>query len=100
VRVAAAATRRRQGVRRHDDRLDLDRRPAVDIDQEPASPLGLTRRETEVLRLVTLGRSNAEVGEALYISTKTASVHVSNILRKLGATNRIEAAAIARRHRL
>ncbi len=81
-------------------RLDLDRRPAVDIDQEPASPLGLTRRETEVLRLVTLGRSNAEVGEALYISTKTASVHVSNILRKLGATNRIEAAAIARRHRL
>lgn len=63
-------------------------------------PFGLTERELEVLHLVTDGRSNGEIGSALFISGKTASVHVSNILRKLGAANRIEAAAIARRHRL
>lgn len=54
----------------------------------------------EVLRLGNDGRSNSEIGAALFISAKTASVHVSNILRKLGATNRIEAAAIARRHQV
>jgi len=53
-----------------------------------------------VLRLVVEGRSNGEIGAQLFVSRKTASVHVSNILRKLGAANRIEAAAIARRHRI
>ena len=60
-----------------------------------AVPFDLTGRELEVLRLVAKGYSNGRIGEELFISTKTASVHVSNILRKLSAANRIEAAAIA-----
>ncbi|MFC7742596.1 response regulator transcription factor [Nocardiopsis composta] len=59
--------------------------------------LGLTAREREVLRLVAAGRSNRRIAEELFISPKTASVHVSNILAKLGASNRGEAAAIAHR---
>jgi DNA-binding NarL/FixJ family response regulator len=58
---------------------------------------GLTAREREVLRLVAAGRSNGEIGAELFISTKTASVHVSNILAKLGVGARGEAAAIAYR---
>lgn len=58
---------------------------------------GLTARETEVLRLVAAGRTNGEIRATLFISTKTASVHVSNILAKLGAGSRGEAAAIAHR---
>jgi DNA-binding CsgD family transcriptional regulator/tetratricopeptide (TPR) repeat protein len=57
----------------------------------------LTPRETEILALVAEGRSNGEIGRQLFISTKTVSVHVSNILGKLGAAGRTEAAAIARR---
>jgi DNA-binding CsgD family transcriptional regulator/tetratricopeptide (TPR) repeat protein len=56
---------------------------------------GLTGRELEVLRLLSAGQSNKEIGAELFIATKTASVHVSNILAKLGATSRTEAAAIA-----
>jgi DNA-binding CsgD family transcriptional regulator/tetratricopeptide (TPR) repeat protein len=59
--------------------------------------LGLTARETEVLRLVTAGRSNPEIAAELFISVKTASVHVSNILAKLGVSSRGEAAATAHR---
>ena len=55
---------------------------------------GLTAREQDVLALLTEGRSNGEIAKLLYISTKTASVHVSNILRKLDVTNRVEAAAL------
>ena len=63
-----------------------------------ASPVaGLTPRELEVLQLVAAGRSNGEIGNALFISTKTASVHVSNILAKLGVSGRGEAAALAHR---
>jgi DNA-binding NarL/FixJ family response regulator len=62
--------------------------------------LGLTGRELEVLRLVTAGQSNREIAAALFISPKTASVHVSNILAKLGAATRTEAAARAHALRL
>jgi hypothetical protein len=48
-----------------------------------------------VLRLVAEGRTNREIGDALYISASTAGVHVSNILRKLGAASRAQAAALA-----
>jgi DNA-binding CsgD family transcriptional regulator len=59
--------------------------------------LGLTPREAEVLNLVARGYTNREIAAKLVISVKTASVHVSHILRKLGAPNRLEAAAIAHR---
>ena len=58
---------------------------------------GLTPREREVLSLLAAGRSNPEIGKALFISTKTASVHVSNILAKLGVNGRVQAAAVAHR---
>lgn len=60
----------------------------------------LTARESDVLRLLGRGRTNRQIGEELFISGKTASVHVSNILAKLGATSRTEAVAIAYRERL
>jgi DNA-binding CsgD family transcriptional regulator/tetratricopeptide (TPR) repeat protein len=60
----------------------------------------LTPREREILALVATGRSNGEIGKQLFISAKTVSVHVSNILGKLGASGRTEAAAIARRRGL
>ena len=58
---------------------------------------GLTQREREVLDLLADGRSNPQIAEALFISRKTASVHVSNILGKLGVASRGEAAAVAHR---
>jgi DNA-binding CsgD family transcriptional regulator/tetratricopeptide (TPR) repeat protein len=61
---------------------------------------GLTEREREVLRLLARGLSNREIGTELFITPKTASVHVSNILGKLGAASRTEAAAIAHREGL
>ena len=63
----------------------------------PGAELGLTARELEVLALVAEGRSNRQVADALFISAKTASVHVSNILAKLGVASRVEAAAVAHR---
>ena len=65
----------------------------------PASAT-LTAREAEIIALVAEGRSNGEIGKQLFISAKTVSVHVSNILGKLGASGRTEAAAIARRRGL
>ena len=58
---------------------------------------GLTDRELTVLRLLAAGRTNPQIGAELYISTSTASVHVSNILRKLGVSGRVQAAAVAER---
>ncbi len=60
----------------------------------------LTAREREILALVAEGRSNGEIAKQLFISAKTVSVHVSNILGKLGAAGRTEASAIARRRGL
>jgi DNA-binding CsgD family transcriptional regulator len=74
----------------------------ADVEVRPgANPLaGLTPREVEVLQLIAEGKSNGEIGIALFISTKTASVHVSNILAKLGVSSRGEAAALAHRRGL
>ena len=74
-------------------RLDL----GVDAPASPSERLGLTDRELDVLALVAAGRTNRQIGQELFISAKTASVHVSNILAKLGVANRGEAAAAARR---
>ncbi|HEX3705820.1 MAG TPA: LuxR C-terminal-related transcriptional regulator, partial [Mycobacteriales bacterium] len=60
----------------------------------------LTPREHEVLALVATGRSNREIAAALFISAKTVSVHISNLLGKLEAGSRTEAVAIARRRGL
>ena len=63
----------------------------------PPNPFNLTDREFQVLRLLKAGSRNREIARALYISESTASVHVSHILTKLDARNRVEAAAIAHR---
>ena len=68
--------------------------PRADRDQDV---LRLSARELEVLRLVADGRTNREIADTLFISHKTASVHVTHILDKLGAKNRVEAAMIATR---
>jgi DNA-binding NarL/FixJ family response regulator len=62
-----------------------------------ANPTNLTARELEVLGLLVEGRSNRQIAEQLFISNKTASVHVTNLLAKLGVHSRLEAAAMARR---
>ena len=82
----------------------LARRARIDLPHAagqagPVTPFGLTGRELEVLRLVAAGRSNQQIAGELFISPKTASVHVSNILGKLGVTSRVEAAATAHRLR-
>ncbi|MGZ4622715.1 MAG: helix-turn-helix transcriptional regulator [Blastococcus sp.] len=102
----AARTADRLGARPlHEDVLALARRARIDLDpiggQAPAEkaavPFGLTDREREVLALVAAGRSNGQIATALFISPKTASVHVSNILATLGVGGRIEGAAVAHR---
>jgi DNA-binding NarL/FixJ family response regulator len=84
---AAGALARRARIR-----LAAEEAPAP----EP-TPLGLTPREHEVLLLVAEGHTNREIGERLYMSEKTASVHVSRILAKLEVGGRVEAAAVAHR---
>jgi DNA-binding CsgD family transcriptional regulator len=75
---------------------------AAQRDEEPAEPpeeepFGLTPRERQVLTLVSEGRTNREIGDTLFMAEKTASVHVSRILAKLGVRSRTEAAAVAHR---
>jgi DNA-binding NarL/FixJ family response regulator len=71
--------------------------PAAVPPADPLARFGLTDREREILSLLTAGRSNPQIAQALFISRKTASVHVSNILAKLGVESRGEAAAVAHR---
>lgn len=82
-------------------RLDVvsaaDSMTAPDEAVDAAAAYDLTAREREVLRLIAAGWSNQQIADALFISRKTASVHASHIFDKLGAANRVDAAAIARR---
>jgi ATP/maltotriose-dependent transcriptional regulator MalT len=93
-------------------RLQLDDGPAASDPSPPAEAggtapagrradefarFGLTDREREVLVLLAAGKTNPQIAQALFISPKTASVHVSNILAKLGVSGRVEAAAVAHR---
>jgi DNA-binding CsgD family transcriptional regulator len=87
---------------------DLARRARIDL-TEPAQPpvrdeqppvthvFGLTERELAVLRLLGQGKTNPEIAAELFISAKTASVHVTHILRKLGVATRVQAATVAER---
>ena len=65
-----------------------------------AKPAGLTTRELDVLRLISEGRTNKEIAQALFISTHTVAVHVARVLQKTGTSNRTEAAAYATRRHL
>ena len=83
---------------------DLARRARIDLAEPPPTgrpeqrrAFGLTERELDVLALLAQGRTNPEIGAALFMSSKTASVHVSNILRKLDVATRVQAAAVAER---
>jgi len=86
---------------------DLARRARIELteaehpphlDEPKHSPaFGLTEREVTVLRLLGEGKTNPEIGAALFISPRTASVHVTNILRKLSVTTRVQAASVAER---
>ncbi|WP_269217240.1 ATP-binding protein [Nocardioides sp. cx-173] len=71
---------------------------ATDAGAAPGYP-GLTAREDEILQCLMAGRTNREIGADLFISVKTVSVHVSNILRKQGVASREEAARLGHRHR-
>jgi DNA-binding CsgD family transcriptional regulator/tetratricopeptide (TPR) repeat protein len=97
LRAAPLRTELEQLARRA--RIDLagERAPDGPASAGPDHQLGLTPRELEVLRLVADGLSNRQIAEELFISAKTASVHVSNILAKLGVRTRVEAAAVAHR---
>jgi DNA-binding NarL/FixJ family response regulator len=84
-------------------RIDLSLSlPAATAELEPPAPraFGLTDRELAVLQLLAEGKTNSEIGAALFITRKTASVHVTNILRKLDVTTRVQAAALAERARV
>ena len=80
---------------------ELGRRARFDLPgTEPAAGVVLTGREEQVLRLVADGMTNRQIGERLFISGKTVSVHISNVLAKLGAAGRAEAVAVAHRQGL
>jgi DNA-binding CsgD family transcriptional regulator/Flp pilus assembly protein TadD len=81
-------------------RIDLVGEVDAPLSDTEEADFGLTRREEEVVQALMAGETNREIADSLFISVKTASVHVSNILRKLGVNSREEAARIAHRHQL
>jgi DNA-binding CsgD family transcriptional regulator len=96
LRAAAGAARAigAHGLLREAERLAS--RARLDVGEAREDAGGLTPREREVLVHLAAGRTNRQIADALYISPRTAGVHVSNILAKLGATTRGEAAAAGR----
>ncbi|MEA2825796.1 MAG: hypothetical protein QOG43_235 [Actinomycetota bacterium] len=92
--IEQLAARARVALDSPDD--DARREGAAGPPAEPA-PFGLTAREQEVLGLIAEGASNRQIANALFISEKTASVHVSHILAKLQVVSRVEAASVAHR---
>jgi DNA-binding CsgD family transcriptional regulator len=85
-------------------RLQLAEGPPLAEEETPAdedeAPFGLTPREMQVLALIAEGATNRQIGASLFMAEKTASVHVSRILSKLGVRTRTQAAAVAHRLRL
>jgi len=99
VALGAGPLRREIELLARRGRLRLED-PAATAAPAPATQLaafGLTRRETEVLELVAAGHTNRQIGQELFITPKTAGLHVSRILAKLGVTGRGQAAAVAHR---
>jgi DNA-binding CsgD family transcriptional regulator len=90
---------RRARLRIHHEQPAQAGAPAS-VDADALDQFGLTAREREVLQLVADGCSNSQIAELLVISRATASVHVSNILSKLGVSTRVQAAALAHRQGL
>jgi DNA-binding CsgD family transcriptional regulator len=86
------------GLRNLQDRVEQLLRAHRGLAQR--EPAALTQREAEVLRLVAQGRSTREISEALVLSPRTTARHITNIYAKIGARNRVEAAAYAARHGL
>ena len=76
---------------------DAGSHPPAGEPAAPPDPFGLTPRERQVLALLAEGATNRQIGAALYMAEKTASVHVSRILAKLGVHGRTQAAAVAHR---
>jgi DNA-binding CsgD family transcriptional regulator len=100
VTLHAAPLRREIELLAQRGRLHLQQpveKAATPAASSPTASLGLTQREAEVLALIAEGRTNRRIGQALFITPKTASVHVSRILAKLGVSGRGEAAAVAHR---
>jgi DNA-binding CsgD family transcriptional regulator len=83
----------------HRARIDLSTagEPVPPDEPKAARAFGLTERELDVLRLLGQGKTNPEIAAALFISSRTAGVHVTHILRKLDAATRVQAATIAER---
>lgn len=77
--------------------LDPDAAEEVTVPDAEEEPFGLTPRERQVLALIAEGATNRQIGAALFMAEKTASVHVSRILSKLGVQSRTQAAAMAHR---
>jgi DNA-binding CsgD family transcriptional regulator/tetratricopeptide (TPR) repeat protein len=99
VALGAGLLRREIELLARRGRLRLED-PAATATPAPATQLaafGLTRRETEVLELVAAGHTNRQIGQELFITPKTAGLHVSRILAKLGVAGRGQAAAVAHR---
>jgi DNA-binding CsgD family transcriptional regulator/tetratricopeptide (TPR) repeat protein len=99
--LATAAQHLARRARLPVEEQDTDRPPSASAGlrsvDDALGRLGLTERERDVLALIAAGHSNAEIARRLFISPKTVSVHVSNILAKLQVSGRVEAAAVAHR---
>jgi DNA-binding CsgD family transcriptional regulator/tetratricopeptide (TPR) repeat protein len=93
----AAALARRTRLSLDEPAAETATKTGTAAPEDPLARFGLTEREQEILVLLAGGRSNPQIAESLFISPKTASVHVSNILAKLGVDSRVEAAAVAHR---
>jgi DNA-binding NarL/FixJ family response regulator len=94
---ALGATAAVEATRREMRRLGARSIPSGARAATRAHPLGLTRREAEVLEGICAGRTNAEIAADLFLSTRTVDHHVSSLLGKLGASTRAHAASEARR---
>ena len=100
IATALKALPLRTDVERVAARAHLSLTDTKAVRRATSGAFDLTPRELEVLELVAAGQSNREIGEALFIAEKTAGVHVSNVLGKLGVARRTEAVAVARKHGL